>query len=93
MAGIYRGIEAADSFLYIISPDSVTPEICTLEIQHVVKHNKRLTPVVRNEVEDNQVHSAITDHNGVFLRPEDNFELLIDALNTDLDHVRELLAC
>ena len=93
LAEIYRGIEAADSFLYIISPDSVTPEICTLEIQHVVKHNKRLIPVVGNEVEDNQVHSAITDHNGVFLRPEDDFELLIDALDTDLDHVRELLAC
>ena len=35
----------------------------------------------------------MTAHNWVFLRAEDNFkanfELLIDALETDLDHVRE----
>ena len=88
LAEIYRGIEAADSFLFIISPDSVASEICTLEIEHAVKHNKRLIPVVWKEVEDNQVHSAMTAHNWVFLRAEDdfeaNFELLVDALDTDL---------
>jgi len=35
----------------------------------------------------------MTAHNWVFLRAEDNFkanfELLIDALETDFDHVRE----
>ena len=75
LAEIYRGIEAADSFLFIISPDSVTSEICTLEIEHAVKHNKRLIPVVWKEVEDNQVHSAMTAHNWVFLRAEDDFEV------------------
>ena len=68
-------------------------EICTLEIEHAVKHNKRLVPVVWKEVEDHQVHSAMTAHNWVFLRAEDdfeaNFELLIGALDTDLDYVRE----
>ena len=46
LAEIYSGIEAADSFLFIISPDSVASKICTLEIEHTVKHNKRLVPVV-----------------------------------------------
>ena len=72
-AEIYRGIEAADSFLFVISPDSVTSEICTLEIEHAVKHNKRLVPVVWKEAEDHQVHSAMTAHNWVFLRAEDDF--------------------
>ena len=44
-------------------------------------------------MEDNQVHSAMTAHNWVFLRQQDdfeaNFELLIQALGTDLEHVRE----
>ena len=31
---IYTGIQAADSFLFIISPDSVASEICSLEIEH-----------------------------------------------------------
>ncbi len=48
-------------------------EICTLEIEHAVKHNKRLVPVVWKNAEDSQVHSAMTAHNWVFLRTEDDF--------------------
>ena len=90
---VYAGIQAADTFLFIISPDSVVSEICTLEIEHAVQHNKRLVPVVWHDVEDDQVHSAMSAHNWVFLREEDdfeaNFELLIDALETDLEYVKE----
>ena len=42
LAEISRGIEAANTFLFVISPDSVASEICTLEIEHAVKHNKLL---------------------------------------------------
>ena len=91
LAEIYSGIEAANTFLFVISPDSVASEICTLEIEHAVKHNKRLVPVVWKDADD--VHQAMSAHNWVFLRAEDdfeaNFELLIDALDTDLDYVRE----
>ena len=66
LAEIYRGIEAADPFLFIISPDSVTCEICTLEIEHTVTHNKRLVPVDWKGVEDSQVHPDMTAHNWVF---------------------------
>ena len=90
---VYAGIQAADTFLFIISPDSVVSEICILEIEHAIQHNKRLVPVVLHDVEDDQVHSAMSAHNWVFLREEDdfdaNFELLIDALDTDLDYVKE----
>ena len=50
LAEIYHGIEAADSFLFIISPDSVTSEVCTLEIEHSVTHNKRLVPVTCGKI-------------------------------------------
>ena len=54
LAGIYRGIEVDDSFLFIISPDSLASEICTLKIEHAVKHNKRPVPVVWKEMEDHR---------------------------------------
>ena len=64
-----------------------------MEIEHAIKHNKRLVPIVLYDVADDQVHSAMSTHNWVFLREEDdfedNFELLIDALDPDLEHVRE----
>ncbi len=41
LAGIYSGIEAANTFLFAISPDSAVFEICTLEIEPVVKDHKR----------------------------------------------------
>ena len=91
LAEIYRGIEAANTFLFVISPDSVASEVCTLEIEHAVKHNKRLIPVVWAETDD--VHPAISTHNWIYLRPEDDFAasfaLLIEALDTDLSYVRE----
>ena len=91
LAEIYRGIKAANSFLFVINPDSVVSEICTLEIEHAVQHNKRLVPAVWQDAED--VHQSMTAHNWVFLRAEDNFkanfELLVQALDTDLDYVRE----
>ncbi len=78
LAEICRGIEAADSVLFIISPDSVASETCTLEIEHAVKHNKRLVPVVWKDADD--VHQAMTTHNWVFLRPEDDFEANFELL-------------
>ena len=90
---VYAGIQEADTFLFIISPDSVVSEICTLEIEHAIQHNKRLVPVVWRDVEDHQVHQVMSAHNWIFLREEDdfeaNFELLIDALETDLEYVKE----
>ena len=86
MAEIYGGIEAADSFLFIISLDSVASEICTFEIEHAVKHNKRLVPVIWKDADD--VHQSMSAHNWVFLRQEDdfkvnNFELLTFMLATN----------
>ena len=52
LAEIYRSIEAANTFLFVISPDSVISEVCMLEIEHAVKHNKRLIPVVWKDMDD-----------------------------------------
>jgi hypothetical protein len=48
---IEAGIEAADNFLFVISPDSVASKYCLLEIDHAVKHNKHIIPVLRHSAE------------------------------------------
>jgi WD40 repeat protein len=90
---IQRGIEAADSFLFVISPDSIASEVCTREIEHAIQHSKRLIPVVRREAVTQRVHEALSRHNWLFMRDGDDLEAsfgqLMLALDTDLDYVRE----
>ncbi|MEL6331097.1 MAG: toll/interleukin-1 receptor domain-containing protein, partial [Cyanobacteria bacterium J06626_26] len=38
---IESGIEAAHTFIFILSPDSVASKVCRKEIEHAVKNNKR----------------------------------------------------
>src|SRR6266508_1293574 len=43
---IERGIEGADIFLFLLSPDSARSKVCKQEIEHAAKNGKRLIPVV-----------------------------------------------
>lgn len=90
---IQRGIEAADSFVFIISPDSIASEVCRDELEHAIAHNKRLIPIVRREAASQRVHEALASHNWLFMRSDDDFDNAFDslmrALDTDLEHVRQ----
>jgi WD40 repeat protein len=44
---ICKGINEAENFLLIISPDSLTSEICHNEIAYARERNKRIIPIVR----------------------------------------------
>ncbi|MEO1289454.1 MAG: toll/interleukin-1 receptor domain-containing protein [Chloroflexota bacterium] len=95
---IQAGIDAADAFVFIISPDSVRSEICRQEIDHALESNKRLLPVLHREVIEEAdkalVHPAISSHNWIFFRSQDDydkaFQTLLESLETDLDHNRTL---
>ncbi len=49
---ICAGIEAADNFIFVISPESLGSRICNDELAYATKHNKRIIPVVRREIDD-----------------------------------------
>ena len=95
---IKAGIDAADAFVFIISPDSVNSDICRQEIDHAIESNKRILPVLYREVIDaadkEKVHPAISSHNWIFSRDGDDydaaFQTLLESLETDLDHNRTL---
>jgi WD40 repeat protein len=83
---IEAGIEGADTFIFVISPDSVASKVCGEEIGHAVKHNKRLFPVVRRDVAqfdpNNEAIKALNKHNWLFFREEDDFEQAFQQLTT-----------
>ncbi|PSB34360.1 CHASE2 domain-containing protein [Stenomitos frigidus] len=89
---IQSGIEAADTFIFVISPDSIASTVCNQEIDHAVRHNKRLLPIVHREVDMKEVRTALAKHNALFFRDVDDFDtafaLLLKGLDTDLKHVR-----
>jgi hypothetical protein len=90
---IQQGIEAANTFIFVVTPDSLSSSICRDEIDYAVKHNKRILPILRREGFDpEKLHPAIASHNWLFFRETDDFESafqeLLEAIDTDLDYVR-----
>lgn len=92
MRAIFPAIEGTDSFVFVISPDSVISKACAKELGHAVSHNKRLIPIIAREVEDKAVPEPLAKLNWVYARDADSFEEVIDklisAIDTDLDWVR-----
>jgi WD40 repeat protein len=89
---IETGIELADTFVFVLSPASVQSPICTQEINHALKHNKRMIPVVCEEVNPSDVHPELSRLNWIFARDIDPFDdsirRLVTTLDTDLPYVR-----
>lgn len=89
---IQQGIEGANTFVFVLSPDSVASSVCREEIDHAARHNKRFLPIVRREGFDMaHVHPNISSHNWLFFRDTDDFETAFQALQTaiatDLDYI------
>ena len=90
---IQRGIEGANTFVFVISPDSIESSVCRAEVDHATLHNKRFLAIVRREGFDlAHVHPNISSHNWLFFRETDSFDQafqeLLTAIDTDLDYVR-----
>ncbi len=90
---IQQGIELADTFIAILSPDSVRSQVCSEEIDHAANQHKRLIPIVYRDVNPQEVHPALARLNWIFMRSQDNFETslqnLLRTLDTDLDYLRQ----
>ena len=91
MQAIYGAIEGADTFVFVLTPDSVVSEVCGREIAHAATHNKRMIPIVAREVDAKAVPEPLAKLNWVFYRDTDDFEeatdTLISALDTDFNWV------
>src|SRR6058998_3274020 len=92
MQAIYGAIEGADTFVFVLTPDSVASVVCGREIAHAATNNKRMVPIVARDVHAETVPEALAKLNWIFFRESDDFEkatdTLINALEIDLDWVR-----
>ena len=52
---IYHGIESADNFVLVISPDSLNSQYCHDEIDHARKQSKRIVPLLIKSIDEKEL--------------------------------------
>lgn len=92
MNEIQQAIDAAQSFIFVVSPNSAASKVCGAELAHALANNKRIIPILRGEVEEGVLPKSIEDRNWIWCRDEDPFEAavaaVISSMDTDLEWVR-----
>ena len=90
---IEKLIAAADTVVFVVSPDSVSSEICTREIAVCEKLNKRIAPIVLREVAGHLLPSSLAKLNQVFFTARHEYDqalaTLAAALRLDIGWIRE----
>ena len=85
---ILTNIEAADNFIFVISPESAASSNCKKEIDHAVANNKRMVPIFHRPVPDEAIPEGLGRFQRIDFGDDDNFDskfaALIAALDTDL---------
>lgn len=93
---ICGGIESADNFIFILTPNSVRSSVCYDEVDYAVHNGKRIIPVLHQPLEDEddfrQMHPAISQHNWLPFREDDVFDdvyrTFLDTIHADPQHVK-----
>jgi formylglycine-generating enzyme required for sulfatase activity len=92
-ARLGRLIEAADTVVFVISPDSVASDRCAWEVKRTRDLKKRLLPIVFRRVDEARVPPLLKQLNYVFFDRPLAFipalKALAEALRTDIEWVRE----
>lgn len=90
---IYRGIEACDNFLFILSPQSITSPYCAGEVEYAAKLNKRFVTLLYRPVKSGALHPELAKVQWIeFTRRDDfwdSFNRLVRVLETDREHVHQ----
>src|ERR1035441_3744796 len=60
-AEIFAAIDAADNFLFIISPDSLRSEMCKLEVSHALASKKRVTTILYHPADWNELLPGLAE--------------------------------
>jgi WD40 repeat protein len=91
MSQVRSAIVSSEAFLFVITRASATSEVCREEIAHAVALNKRIIPVLREDVEPADLPESVAARQWILFRAEDDFEsglsTLKHTLETDPDRV------
>lgn len=93
---IFSAIESADTFIFIISKNSITSDICVLEISHAIKNSKKIIPIVIPGPNPSKIPPSLSKLNWIEFPTttgeefQKAFEDLLQTIETDLDWAKSL---
>jgi len=86
-------IEQADAIVFALSPHSAVSEVCRWEVEYAEGLNKRVAPIVIDEVEAVDVPADLAKYNYIFFTEGHDrhaaLENLKTALTANIDWIRE----
>jgi len=90
---IYRGIESADNFLFILSPRSVNSPYCKDEVEYAAKLNKRFVTMLHRQVNPASLHPELAKVQWIDFNQNEkdfnaNFSQLVRTLDTDREYLK-----
>ena len=86
---IELGIEGADVFAFVISPDALRSEPCRREREYAVTKNKRIVPLLRREPEEISVPQDLASRNYIFFRTDEEFDPGVVSLLAAIEDLPE----
>src|SRR5512134_3458088 len=82
---IFRGIEEADAFIFMISPDSIASEVCKVEVGRAILNNKRIIPILLRDVNPRDTLEEIRKLNWTYIRETDSLEEGLAKVKTAIE--------
>jgi len=89
---IFKGINSADNFLFVLSPDAVESEYCEREVNYASEQSKRFISVLHREVEPALMPQALRVINWIDFKDtpfDKSFPELIQAIELDREHAHQ----
>ena len=90
---IYKGIETANFFLFVLSPRAVKSPYCADEVEYAAKLNKRIVTVLHRPVDTADLHPELAKVQWIDFHAnagefDTNFKELLRVLDTDPVHLK-----
>jgi formylglycine-generating enzyme required for sulfatase activity len=89
---IFKGIDSADNFLFVLSPDAVGSEYCEREVDYAAEQSKRFISVLHRETATDTMPDTLRKIQWIDFQNtafDKSFLELVQAIERDREHVHQ----
>ncbi len=89
---IFRGINSADNFVFVLSPDAVSSEYCEREVDYAAEQGKRFIPLLCRDTAIELIPKVLQQIQWIDFKTiafEKAFAELIQTIELDREHARQ----